>query len=465
LLPDIRQAGGIMNIDKNKLLIMCVFMLLVPAGFGMAADVSGKWVVPSDDVTIEFVFKVNGTTCTGIAHNPKFGEMDLRECKIEGDAINFYVTRIIASNEYKNTWSGKISGDKIEFTNTTQEIKRTTALRNNPSSVKSVSGVDLSGKWTARLQNGAKVELVFIVDGDTFTGILSNPSEGQKEIASGKIAGKNISFLAISENSKLRWDGIVAGDEITFMTVAKQDSRKLTAIKASSNSPSNASAARSNLSGKWTGRIPGGGAKFDLFFKADGNTFAGTVINDQLGEAVIIDGKIEGDAISFYVPRNESKAQWKGRVVGDQIRMTLIGRDGTPVSLTVTKVSSDSGARTVSADLSGKWTANTPDGAKIEMYFIAKGAAFTGVMTYSKGGEIAIKGGLIDGNNVSFYIIPKNLENDESKVSWKGKAAGDEITFSYTVSGDNPKRITFTREHPQPNSEVIPSERVPLFTR
>jgi type 1 fimbria pilin len=454
-----------MNIYKNKHLIMGVLLLLALAGSGTAADISGKWVVPSDDVTIEFVFKVDGTTCTGTAYNPKFGEIALKECKIEGDTINFIVTRIIASNEYKNVWKGKISGDKIEFTNTTQEIKRTTALRNNPSSLKSVSSVDLSGKWTARLQNGNKVELVFIVEGDKFTGILNNSSEGQKEIASGKITGKNISFLAMGDDSKLRWDGIVSGDEIQFMTVAKQDSRQLTAVKASANPSAKTPAARLNLSGRWAGRVPGGGAKFDLSFRVDGNTFAGTVTNDQLGEAVILDGKIDGDIISFYVPRNDSKAQWKGRVVGDEIRMTLIGRDGTPVSLTVTKVSSDSGGRAASADLSGKWTSDTPDGAKIEMYFIAKGAAFTGVMAYSKGGEIAIKDGSINGSDISFYIISKNVEKDESKVNWKGKVAGDEIKFTYTISGDGPKQITFRRERPKPNSELAPSDLAPLFIR
>jgi hypothetical protein len=119
----------------------------------------------------------------------------------------------------------------------------------------------------------------------------------------------------------------------------------------------------------------------------------------------------------------------------------------------------------MAAEISGKWTSDTPDGAKIEMYFITKGAAFTGVMTYSKGGEIAIKGGSIDGRNVSFYIIPKNIENSESKVSWKGTVSGDEIKFTYAVSGDDPKRITFTREHPRPNSELAPSELAPFFSR
>jgi hypothetical protein len=445
-----------MTIDKNKLLIMSV-LLLALAESGIAADITGKWIVPNDDARIELVFtKVDGTTCTGTSFNSKLGEIELKDCKIEGDTISFNVMRKIAVNEYKNVWSGKISGDKIEFTNTTQQIRRTTAVRvgYRESSKTSISGVDISGKWMARLQSGEKVELVFIPEGAKFTGVLVIPNEAQKEIANGKIEGDTISFNAVDDESKVRWEGTVAGDEIRFMTATTEGSRQLTANKASSNPPPKVAAAPLDLSGKWVGRVPGGGPRFELYFAVKGNTFTGTVINAELGEAVMNEGKIEGDAISFYVPRNDTKAQWKGRIVGDELRATLTGRDGSPVSITFARVSSDPGARAVFVDLSGTWSAITPDGAKIEMYFITKGAGFTGVLVYSKGGEIAMKGGAIDGNVLSFYVNPKQAENPESKISWKGKVVGDEIEFAYTASGSDPQRITFTRARPKPQSTI-----------
>jgi hypothetical protein len=43
-------------------------------------------------------------------------------------------------------------------------------------------------------------------------------------------------------------------------------------------------------------------------------------------------------------------------------------------------------------------------------------------------GPAEIKDGKIDGDNISFYVVRKLGEND-AKITWKGKAAGDEIKF------------------------------------
>lgn len=68
--------------------------------------------------------------------------------------------------------------------------------------------------------------------------------------------------------------------------------------------------------------------------KADGDKLTGTVSSAMGGgEAAISDGKIAGDEISFSVVRerdgNTFKMNYKGKVVGDELKLTMSmeGRD------------------------------------------------------------------------------------------------------------------------------------------
>ena len=60
-------------------------------------------------------------------------------------------------------------------------------------------------------------------------------------------------------------------------------------------------------------------------FKVDGANLTGTMTSAR-GEAEISEGKINGDEISFVIVRRmgdrEMKMQWKGKVSGDEIRLT-----------------------------------------------------------------------------------------------------------------------------------------------
>jgi hypothetical protein len=87
--------------------------------------------------------------------------------------------------------------------------------------------------------------------------------------------------------------------------------------------------------GKWKAEMEGKDGQtmttvFDL--KADGEKLTGTVTG-RMGETAISDGKITGDDISFAVVRerdgNTFKMLYKGKVVGDELKltMTMEGRD------------------------------------------------------------------------------------------------------------------------------------------
>ncbi len=96
--------------------------------------------------------------------------------------------------------------------------------------------------------------------------------------------------------------------------------------------------AAADASGKWTAETPGrDGATmtstFDL--KASGAKLTGTMSN-QRGDNPIVDGKVEGDNISFTVVMkmgdNERKLNFKGVLSGDTIKFTrtMEGTDRPP---------------------------------------------------------------------------------------------------------------------------------------
>jgi hypothetical protein len=90
------------------------------------------------------------------------------------------------------------------------------------------------------------------------------------------------------------------------------------------------------------------------------------------------------------------------------------------------------------ADVTGKWVAESQgrggQPSTTTFTFKAEGAKLTGSVTSPGfgGGEptvTEITDGKIDGDNISFVVVRKFGEN-EMKSTYKGKVAGDEITFT-----------------------------------
>jgi hypothetical protein len=89
-----------------------------------------------------------------------------------------------------------------------------------------------------------------------------------------------------------------------------------------------------DISGKWTGDMPGRGGETmptSFTFKADGDKLTGTMTGPQ-GDIPLQEGKITGDQLSFSTTLdfggNSVKIVYKGAVAGDQIKMTR-ERDGS----------------------------------------------------------------------------------------------------------------------------------------
>lgn len=85
-----------------------------------------------------------------------------------------------------------------------------------------------------------------------------------------------------------------------------------------------------DVSGKWTGKMPArGGEMVDatFVFKVEGGKLTGTATGMQ-GEQPIVDGKVEGDKIVFFLESPRGKMEYKGMLVGDELKMTREGRNG-----------------------------------------------------------------------------------------------------------------------------------------
>jgi hypothetical protein len=89
-----------------------------------------------------------------------------------------------------------------------------------------------------------------------------------------------------------------------------------------------AAAFGADVTGKWTGDMPGRGGDTTpttFTFKAEGDKLTGSMTGPQ-GDIAIKDGKVAGDQISFTTTLefggNSIKLVYKGTVAGEQIKMT-----------------------------------------------------------------------------------------------------------------------------------------------
>jgi len=98
---------------------LAVLFLALGSVAALAADFNGKWSAtvetPRGTQTLTFDFHVDGTTLTGKVTTPR-GEMDISEGKVDGDNISFAQVMNFNGNEFKMLYTGKASGDTINFT-------------------------------------------------------------------------------------------------------------------------------------------------------------------------------------------------------------------------------------------------------------------------------------------------------------------------------------------------------------
>ncbi len=101
--------------------LFTVFTLLLAVSIvAIAADVTGKWVaqVPGrEGQTREttFTLKADGANLTGTISGRQGQETPIADGKITADTLTFTVTMERGGNTIKQTYTGKVVGDQIQF--------------------------------------------------------------------------------------------------------------------------------------------------------------------------------------------------------------------------------------------------------------------------------------------------------------------------------------------------------------
>lgn len=93
-----------------------------------------------------------------------------------------------------------------------------------------------------------------------------------------------------------------------------------------------------DVSGKWSGEVPGRGGQTaaTFVFKVDGDKLTGTMTGPQ-GEVALQEGKVAGDKISFSTVGANAKILFEGTVSGSEIKMTRTREGGQAREFTLKK--------------------------------------------------------------------------------------------------------------------------------
>src|SRR5436853_5982906 len=102
---------------------IALFALAVASLSAFAADITGTWKAEFNTQRglqkYTFTLKQDGTSVTGKTSVERDGEKreaDLKEGKVDGDAVTFVEPLKIQDNDVNITYTGKISGNEIKFT-------------------------------------------------------------------------------------------------------------------------------------------------------------------------------------------------------------------------------------------------------------------------------------------------------------------------------------------------------------
>lgn len=104
-------------------------------------------------------------------------------------------------------------------------------------------------------------------------------------------------------------------------------------------------ASAADVTGTWKGtaETPNGTIERTFVFKVDGSKLTGETSSEMMGKSTIMDGKVDGDNISFNITvkfqDNEMKLNYKGKVSGDVIKFTVETSNGMNLEYVAKRVS------------------------------------------------------------------------------------------------------------------------------
>jgi hypothetical protein len=105
-----------MCLKKCSIIFVGVFLFLALTKSATAGDISGTWIAPTPALKVTMVFKVNGTNLAGTVQTHPADETEIKDGKVDGDKVSFYIVRTSNKKKIKVRFKGVVAGDEIMFT-------------------------------------------------------------------------------------------------------------------------------------------------------------------------------------------------------------------------------------------------------------------------------------------------------------------------------------------------------------
>jgi hypothetical protein len=109
-----------MQIMTKRVLFVTAVICAIFCCAAFAADITGNWSgtmqMGDQGFTLNYAFKQDGEKLTGSVTGPQGDPLPLKEGKVSGDKISFFVNVDMGGNAAKFTSEGVIKGEEITLT-------------------------------------------------------------------------------------------------------------------------------------------------------------------------------------------------------------------------------------------------------------------------------------------------------------------------------------------------------------
>ena len=221
------------------------------------------------------------------------------------------------------------------------------------------------------------------------------------------------------------------------------------------------------LSGKWKAVFDTqvGKQSYVYELQAVGGKVTGKATSDINGEnkrtVELQDGKLVGDRLTFVetfeFQGNNISISYTGKLVGDEIQFTRKVGELATEELVAKREQSESTPATRVANVTGTWKAEFETQRGLQKYtfmLTQKGTNLTGKasveMTDQKR-EAEFKEGKVEGDTVTL-VEPLKIQDNEIRITYTGKVAGNEIKFTRQVGDFGKSEATAKREGGAPQT-------------
>ena len=197
---------------------------------------------------------------------------------------------------------------------------------------------DLSGTWKGSFEfndNSVPLTLHLTETDSAVTGTVDGLPTTPAAIHDGKVAGDTVTFWVNTDYQgttyKLNFNGKVDGAQLAFMFETDDESFNASLTMTRS---AEAQATATNVTGTWKGAFDFDGNSVPMTFQLSqaGAVVTGTVDGLPTTPAAIHDGKVAGDAVTFWVNTDYQgttyKLDYSGKMDGSQLAFTFGTDDG-----------------------------------------------------------------------------------------------------------------------------------------